>query len=251
MHYSRSILCVLGIVSLAAADEKCELSYIQRGLLLTADIATMFDPKECWNPSEGDDPVIDTAKNLEDCLKAGTDLTNKACESIDGLSAKSWLLEATCDGKILPNKDLPTCVPDECSIDDYQEYLITEISEGTDNPVGKQCTGDLSVTVDSTFFGFSECKRLYIDGCDSIPSNKSWLIEYKCDGVTTGIAPAACVRDGCSRDDIKKAIEEGEGKNCDGVFSVTVASTSSPSTFSRMNIIGSVGIILAGVVALM
>jgi len=160
-----------------AADEKCGLTDAQDQAYGLASLALILGEPKCadlidFSDTTGDDDPEPTPE----CLKAIVPSMNKFCDNVDGLSAKSWVLEATCDGETDSNAGYPTCVPDECSIDDYQKYLSTQISEGgEDNPLDEPCTGDLSVTV----------------------------------------------------------------------------TPSSASTFSRMNIIGSVGVILAGVVALM
>jgi len=161
MHFSRTILCVLGFVSTAAAEGDCEPSVEDGIAILTAVLVKLTElPEKCLTVVDPD----------AECAEAVIKKTNEACDSIDGLTSRNWVVEKTCDGKTETTDGAPVCTPIECSAEDYQKSLLDDV--------------------------FTD-----------------------------------------------------DGESCDGILSVTVKS--SASTFSRMNIIGGVGVILSGVVALM
>lgn len=73
-------------------------------------------------------------QKTEICLKAYTDVSNKACDSIEGLSLKYFdaVLSGACNGNGETSSGKPIgsngegCVKDNCTLEDFKQYIQFE-----------------------------------------------------------------------------------------------------------------------------
>jgi len=121
-------------------------------------------------------------------------------------------------------------LPDNCTIDENGAIGAIE----TPDVVTDECLQEAKKVCDA------------VDGLEQ----KFWRFENSCDNETLSYVHdyEVCFPNGCSPDDFEKLYGVDTELLC--TFSVSTSSSSSTSAFSRVSIIGGVGIILAGAVAL-